>query len=101
MIKQNHNSTLTALAFFHQSSSITMVPFIGHQPVPVCLINNFFHALKSSFNLSHLFFICVLVATIPSLSFKPFSTSAYPTEFKQVLGRFPLPTCSANNLQMT
>jgi hypothetical protein len=50
------------------------LPFIGHHPVPVCLINNFFQALKSSFNLSHLFLICVFVATIPRLSFKPFST---------------------------
>jgi hypothetical protein len=37
-----NSSTLTALAFFHHSSSITMVPFIGHQPVLVCLNNNFF-----------------------------------------------------------
>jgi hypothetical protein len=100
-IKPKHNTTLISLAFFDQSSSITMVPFIGHQPGPVCLINNFFQTLKSSFNLSHLFLICVFVARILNLSCKPFSISTYPTEFKHVFGRFPLATCSANNLQRT
>lgn len=49
--------------------AISMVPFVEHPPVHVFLIN-FFHALNS-FNLSHLFFICVLVATIWTMSFNP------------------------------
>jgi hypothetical protein len=57
--------------------------------------------LKILVNLSHLFLICVFVARILNLSCKPFSTSTYPTEFKHVFGRFPLATCSVNNLQRT
>jgi hypothetical protein len=62
------------------------VPFIWCHPVLVCLIINFLHALIPYFDLSHLLFICVFINSTPSLSFIPFSTLAYPTKFKQVLG---------------
>jgi hypothetical protein len=58
-------------------------------------------SLEIFFQLVHLFLICVFVATIPSLSFKPISTSTYPTKFKHVLRQSPLATCSTNNLQRT